>query len=97
VVDVACDGAEVLSKLADGRYDLILMDVQMPVVDGLEATRQIRAHEAGRRMPILAITANAFEEDRSQCMAAGMDDFLTKPVDPDLLAARLTYWLVAAG
>jgi len=79
---------------ADGApFDIVLMDVQMPGVDGLEATRQIRAAEAaadGRRTPIVALTANAFAEDRESCMAAGMDDFLVKPLDRDRLAAMLT-------
>ncbi|MBL8303211.1 MAG: response regulator, partial [Ideonella sp.] len=67
------------------------MDMKMPVMDGLEATRSIRAQ--GHRMPILALTANAFEDDRRACLAAGMDDVLAKPVDPELLYAALERWL----
>ena len=71
-------------------YDLVLMDVHMPDVDGLEATRQIRAAEAGtRRTPIVALTANAYGEDREACVASGMDDFLVKPLDRERLAAVL--------
>jgi signal transduction histidine kinase/ActR/RegA family two-component response regulator len=75
-----------------GQFDLILMDMEMPVLDGLEATRRIRtfeAHEIGGRVPIVALTANAFERDRESCIAAGMDDFLTKPVNAHQLLATL--------
>jgi signal transduction histidine kinase/CheY-like chemotaxis protein len=90
-VEVAGDGAEALKKHTEGRYDCVLMDCQMPGMDGYEATRRIRAREAQNgagRVPIIALTANAMSGDRERCLAAGMDDFLAKPFDSaSLLAA----------
>ncbi len=90
--DVVSNGKEALDAARTGRYDIILMDCQMPVMDGFEATRNIRAEEAAdpsrRRMPIIALTANAVKGDREACLQAGMDDYVTKPINPaDLMRA----------
>ena len=91
-VDTAQDGQEAVAMAAAIPYDLILMDVQMPVMNGLDATRAIRRLPGHATTPILAVTANAFDEDREACLAAGMDDHLSKPVDPATLFAALLKW-----
>ena len=94
-VDQAGGGEEALAALTVGEYDLILMDMRMPGMSGLEATRRVR--NLGVRTPVVALTANAFEEDRHACLAAGMDDFLVKPLTPDALRAALGRWTGAGG
>jgi CheY-like chemotaxis protein len=90
---VAENGQEAISKIAESKFDLILMDVQMPVMDGLEATTLIRGLPGFEAVPILAMTANAFEEDRRKCIEAGMNDHLVKPVEPEILYKCLIKWL----
>jgi PAS domain S-box-containing protein len=92
-VVVAADGMQALTALGESHFDLVLMDMQMPVMDGLEATQAIRAREKGPRIPIVALTANALSGDRAQCLAAGMDDYLSKPFDLAKLQAILDRWL----
>ena len=91
--DVANDGAEALAMAAACAYDLILMDVQMPILDGLAATREIRKLAGREHTPIIAISANAFEEDKQRCFAAGMNAFMGKPVPGDAFYAELVKWL----
>jgi PAS domain S-box-containing protein len=95
-VDVAGDGQAAFEAWQSGRYDLILMDCQMPVMDGYETTRKIRELEAGRkRIPIIALTAHAMKGADNECLAAGMDDYLSKPTDKDQLEKSLHHWLNA--
>ncbi|HEX6735244.1 MAG TPA: response regulator [Azonexus sp.] len=92
-VDSANNGGEAIRLTQQQHYDLILMDVRMPGVDGLEATRRIRSQANGGHVPIVALTANNFAADRDECLAAGMDAFVAKPFDPDLLLATVRQWL----
>ncbi len=95
-VDVAMHGREAIDMLSKVRYGLVLMDCQMPEMDGFEATRVIRDGGSAvldHAVPVIAMTANAFPEDRSRALACGMNDFLSKPVDRAILAAMLEKWL----
>ncbi|MCY1496642.1 Sensor protein EvgS [compost metagenome] len=99
-VEVAADGAQALAMLhgaADGRYALVLMDVQMPVLDGLSATRRLRQEPRFAALPIVAMTANARAEERDACLAAGMNDHLAKPIEPRALWHGLKRWLAVAA
>ena len=93
IVDTAEDGAQAVDMVRRQSYALILMDMQMPVMDGLQATRLIRTLPGGDQVPIVAITANAFAEDTERCQDAGMDDFLAKPLAPERLYETLLNWL----
>jgi len=92
-VDIAADGEQALQQAREQVYDLILMDMQMPVMNGVEATRAIRWNSLNTTTPILAMTANAYQEDRQTCFDAGMNDHLPKPVEPDHLYNTLLHWL----
>ena len=92
-VELAEDGEQAVAMAQTRCYAAILMDMQMPVMNGLEATRAIRSAGPNQATPILAMTANAFNEDRQQCLAAGMNDHVGKPVDPEQLYQHLLYWL----
>ncbi|MDR2488909.1 MAG: response regulator [Desulfovibrio sp.] len=92
VVDVAGTGLEALAALERKEYDLVLMDIQMPEMDGLTATRRIRANPAYGELPVIAMTAHALAEDRALSREAGMNEHLTKPIDPNLLYAALRQW-----
>jgi CheY-like chemotaxis protein len=83
-------GEAALEALGAGAYDIVLMDVRMPGMGGLAATRTLRAR--GVNTPVVALTANAFEDDRRACLEAGMDDFLVKPLSPDALRTALARW-----
>ena len=93
VVDLAGDGAQALIKVQEHAYDLVLMDWQMPVMDGIEATRRIRAIERLAALPILAMTANAMQGDKEICLQAGMNDHISKPFNVEQMLATITRWL----
>ena len=95
VPTAARNGLEAVQMAREGGFALVLMDMQMPVMDGLEATRALRQMPGWQTTPILALTANAFSEDRDACLAAGMDDHVAKPVEPEAFWATLLHWLRA--
>jgi CheY-like chemotaxis protein len=99
--DRAVNGYEAVEAVKRNRYDLVLMDCQMPLMDGYDATRRIREWERserpGSRVPIVAVTAHAMKGDRERCMDAGMDDYITKPVESEDLAAAISRWITPGG
>ncbi|QBY49751.1 response regulator [Cupriavidus oxalaticus] len=95
--DTAGNGRAALERLATHAYDLVLMDMQMPVMDGVEATRRIRADARLAALPVVAMTANALPEDRERCLAAGMDDHIAKPISPPVFFATVHRWLTRDG
>lgn len=92
-IDTAENGEEALAKLTQERYDCILMDVQMPVMDGYQATRELRQLPNGETVPVIAMTANVMADDRNKCLQAGMDDFIGKPILPNTLYSTLCKWI----
>ena len=92
-VSIANDGVDAVERMTSEPVDLILMDMQMPRLDGPGATRRIRKIPLGAQVPIIALTANAFEQDRKCCLDAGMDDFITKPIRAEALFETLLTWL----
>jgi CheY-like chemotaxis protein len=95
-VDLADDGLEALDALERASYDAVLMDVHMPRLDGYQATAEIRRREAqGPRTPIIAMTAGAIAGDRERCLEAGMDDYVSKPIGKEAVAAALNRWAPA--
>ncbi|HEY5325881.1 MAG TPA: response regulator, partial [Mucilaginibacter sp.] len=96
LVEIAYDGQEAINKLGEiDDIDLVLMDIMMPVMDGYEATRYIRKQNKYAKLPVIALTAKAMTDDREKCIAAGANDYITKPVDIDKLIALLRLWLSA--
>jgi len=93
VVEIANNGEEAVNMTNKSQYDVVLMDMQMPIMDGLEATKTIRQKFSKNDLPILAMTANASDADRDKCLEAGMNAHITKPIDPNLLFAGLAKWI----
>ncbi len=95
--EIAKNGSEALEKVKIGKFDLVFMDCQMPIMDGFEATKQIRALDAGDGLPIVAMTANAMKGDQERCLEAGMDDYLAKPISTESLQILFDRWSVRLG
>lgn len=96
-VDLAVDGAEGVAKAVSGDYDLVLMDMSLPEIDGWEATRRIRATDGGKVVPIIALTAHAMQGDREKALEAGCNDYDTKPVELERLLGKMAALLGAGG
>jgi CheY-like chemotaxis protein len=93
-VDFACNGLSALDKFKQQKYDLILMDIHMPEMDGIETANQIRSMENGQgRTPIFAVTSNMFREQKEKCLEAGMDDYIVKPIHAKALVDRISHYL----
>lgn len=98
LIDVAENGVEGVKAVVNGEYDIVLMDIQMPEMNGVEATREIRALEGGKSsVPIIAVTAHAMHGDRETYLAAGMNDYVSKPIDPKLLLEAIARWAGRSG
>ncbi len=100
ICDKAEDGLQALQKITEENFDLIFMDCQMPRMDGFEATTQIREYQkktGAKHTPIVALTANAMEEDEQRCLSAGMDDYLAKPIESETMGRTLKRWLGTAS
>ncbi len=92
-IDIAVDGLEAIEKIRTGKYQLVFMDIQMPKMDGITATKVIRSDEAYKDLPIIAMTANAMVDDYEDSLGAGMNDHITKPFHPEMLFDILAKWL----
>jgi PAS domain S-box-containing protein len=93
IVDLAMDGSEAVKMVQEADYDIVLMDMQMPVMDGVTATREIRKDARFKNLPIIAMTANAMSSDRDLCIEAGMNDYVAKPIEPEMLFTALVKWI----
>ena len=94
-VDLAENGERAISALKQKTYDVVLMDCQMPVLDGYEATQRIRQHPEWASLPIIAVTANVMQGDKDDCLTAGMNDYITKPYNKHELQAMIEHWAAA--